>query len=235
MDVKYEGIACYNVEVNLEKSHLSEKYGKLILESDPVPDYYARAHFPPSKHLGSWRLFLILDKHIDCFQDIVLRKAYMLKNLLPEGTEISPGQINFGKQNHLCVRINTLSTDVLDIIIPKLKEIGLEFLSNKKMPLEKVQLFYKKHTEMVQLQEGVLRDKDNAGRYFFEIDKLIELQEFKDGVVKIKNNCDFHLFDTFLSFMFINGKGQDFIGVYSDHCDENRFTELQNYIQNLFN
>jgi hypothetical protein len=95
MDVKYEGIACYNVEVNLEKSHLSEKYGKLILESDPVPDYYARAHFPPSKHLGSWRLFLILDKHIDCFQDIVLRKAYMLKNLLPEGTEISPGQINF--------------------------------------------------------------------------------------------------------------------------------------------
>ena len=232
--IEFDGIACYNVELTVGKSSLSGTSKVLILESNPEPDYYSRANFPPNKRQSNWRLFLLVKKHIDCFQDIVLRKAYQINEKLSTKIEIMPGQMSFNNKNHQCIRINLTDTEALSTIIDELRTLEIEFLSDKKVDKFKTKVFFKRYTEFVEIEDGVYRDNLISGRYFFKIDSLIELDTFNEGVKKIKHNCDFHLFDSFLTFLFIKGKGQDFIGIYSEHCDEARFSELKKFIKLTF-
>lgn len=232
--IEFDGIACYNVEINLGKSPLSGQSKILILETNSQPDYYSRANFPPNKHQGNWRLFLLVKKHIDCFQDIVLKKAYQINQKLSEKSEIMPGQMSVGSKTQQCIRINLTGTENLEIIIKELQSLGIEFVSDKKMAPFTSKVFFKRYTEFVKMEDGVYHDSKIKGRYFFEINNNIELDTFNEGIKKIKHNCDFHLFDTFLSFIFIKGKGQDFIGIYSEHCDEARFGELKKFIKLTF-
>ena len=64
--------------------------------------------------------------------------------------------------------------------------------------------------------------------------KFIELEDFVKGMENIKFNCDFHLFDSFLAEIFIDKDVYDFIGVYSKHCDKERFAELKQEIKKQF-
>ncbi|MBN2668702.1 MAG: hypothetical protein JXR60_05670 [Bacteroidales bacterium] len=234
MKISFDGIACYNVELDLGKSPLSDVYGRLILETNSQPDYYARANFPPNKHQSNWRLFLIVNNHVDCFQDIVLRKSAELRDVFGEKVEIMPGQITINKETNLCIRINTEDTSIIPKVIDELKKVNISFLPNKKRDNVTARVFFKRYTQFVEIEDGVYRDSVIHGRYFFKIDKLNDWEEFQAGIVKIKNSCNFHLFDSFLTFMFHQGKGHDFIGIYSDHCDENRFPELKKFIQMTF-
>ncbi len=234
-EIEFDGIACYNVEIKLGKSPLSSQSKLLILETNSEPDYYSRANFPPNKHQANWRLFLLVKKHIDCFQDIVLKKAYQINQNLRTKTEIMPGQMSIGRKTQQCIRINLTDPNNLETIIKELQSIGIIFVSDKKISPFTSNVFFKRYTEFVKLEEGVYHDSFIKGRYFFEINNIIELDVFNKGIEKIKNNCNFHLFDSFLSFMFIKGKGQDFIGIYSEHCDEARFGELKTFIKEIFN
>ncbi len=232
--IEFDGIACYNVELSVGRSPLSGSYKVLILESNPEPDYYSRANFPPNKRQSNWRLFLLVKKHIDCFQDIVLRKAYQINEKLPSKTEIMPGQMSYNNKSYQCIRINLTDIEALSTIIDEIKSLGIEFISDKKVDKFTTKVFFKRYTEFVKIEDGVYRDNLISGRYFFKINSLIELDTFNEGIKKIKNNCDFHLFDSFLTFLFIKGRGQDFIGIYSEHCDEARFGELKKFIKLTF-
>ena len=233
--VIYSGVACYNVNVKLGRSEFSERLNTLVLETNHQPDYYAKANFPPNKHQNNWRFFVLIKKHVDCFQDVVLKKAYQINQKLGTNMEIMPGQLEFHKKNHLCIRINLSDKELLGTVIDELKTTGLVFLKDKKTADFQAEIFFKRYTELLELTDGVYKDSRIPGHYFFPINNIIEFKEFEKGVEKIKQTCNFHMFDSFLSFMFIDGgKGQDFIGIYSDHCDENRFPELKENIKNVF-
>lgn len=234
MEIVYEGLACYNVEILVEKSFLSEKTGKLILETNPLPEYYSRANFPPSNLPKKWRLFLMVDSHMDCFQDHVLRYTHALMKSMPQIIELMPGQITMGEHSQLCVRVNTSDLGIIDQLILELQKLNIKLAKNKKFESAQTVVFYKRYTEFVKINDGVYRDSIIHGRYFFEIDHLTNLKDFNQGIKKIKNSCNFHLFDSFLSTLFIKGEAKDFIGIYSEHCDENRFGELKKHIEQVF-
>ena len=46
---KIDGITCFFVELMVARSPLSDQMNRLILESDPMPDYYAKNIFPPNE------------------------------------------------------------------------------------------------------------------------------------------------------------------------------------------
>ena len=234
-NIEHEGLACYNVEINIGRSHFSDDIGMLVLETNAAPDYYSRAHFPPQARPKNWRLFVLVKKHIHCFQDIVLKKAFQINQSLEQNLEIMPGQMVFNKKSYQCIRINLEDISKLRNILTELETLGLEFLSDKKVSNFQTQIFFKRYTQLVKMEEGVYKDSKITGRYFFEIPKLVEFDEFQEGIKKIKTNCNYHLFDAFLSFMFVKGGiGQDFIGIYSDHCDETRFSELKQFVDEIF-
>jgi len=233
-EIAFDGVACYNAEIKVARSPLSEETKLLVLETNHEPDYYSRANFPPNKHQGNWRLFLLVKKHYDCFQDVLLKKAYLLNKKSEIKAEIMPGQINYKNKNYQCVRINLKDISILKTIIPELESIGIEFIKDRKVTSYETLVFFKRYTEFIKIEDGVYKDSVIPGRYFFKISNNIEFNVFKEGIIKIKNNCNFHLFDSFQSFMFTKGKGQDFIGIYSEHCDEARFGELNKFIKKTF-
>ncbi len=228
------GTTCYNFEDKLGKSSYSGISDILILESDPNPNYYSRSNFPPNKHQKSWRLYLLVKKSINCFQDKILRQSYIINEKLKLDIDILPGHIDFEHKEIQCIRINTHDVSVLDSIINELKKTGIEFIKNKKVKDFETTIFFKQYTEFVEMQEGVYRNSKVDGMYFFEIDKLIEWDIFLEGVEKIKNNCNYHLFDSFLSFNIAKGKATDYVGIYSKHCEEERFSELKENIHKVF-
>ena len=234
-EIKYSGIACYNVNVKLGRSAFSEKLKCLVLETNHQPDYYAKANFPPNKHQSSWRLFLIIKNHIDCFQDVVLKKAYQINQNLKTDMEIMPGHLEMQKKSYLCIRINLSDKELLGTVVKELETTGIVFLKDKKVAAFETETFFKRYTELVEMQENVYKDSRIPGHYFFPIDSIIEFDEFQKGVEQIKHTCNYHMFDSFLSFMFVEGgKGQDFIGIFSNHCDEDRFPELKENIKIIF-
>ena len=97
------------------------------------------------------------------------------------------------------------------------------------------QVFSLLGSEFDQIEEGVYGEKNNKNRFFFVLNKQLEFEELSAGIQNIKSNCDFHLFDTFLSSIYLNSSIIDFIGIYSDHCDKNRFGELKENINKIFN
>ncbi len=229
------GLTCYNFKKEVAHSPLSSELKCLILESDPTPDYYALNNFPPNKRDSEMHLFLPIKKSLNCFQDIVLRKTCCLNETFATDLHVTPGQLIFRNENHQCIRVRASETKHLKAVKDELEKIGIEFMSDTKINQYETTIFYKKYTEFVKIEENVYQDKANANRYFFPISNHIELNEFLEGIKTIKNNCDYHRFDSFLSFIFIKEKVQDFIGIYSEHCDKTRFGELKEQIKKIFN
>ena len=234
-NIGLQGFTCYNFKKEVARSPLSEEHKCLILESDPNPDYYAKQHFPPNKRDSDMHLFLPLKKSINCFQDIVLRNIYTLNNDKNIDLHATPGQIILQNENKQCLRIRGSEIEHISTIIKKMEDLGIKFIKDQKVKEYQTTIFYKKHTEFVELENDVYQDKNNINRYFFAISDNIDLDEFLAGTQKMKNNCNYHMFDTFLSYIFIRNKVQDFIGVYSEHCDKNRFSDLKQQIKEIFN
>ncbi len=233
---EFNGLTCFTENVEITYSSLSNKLGVLILQSDANPDYYARQNFPPSKESGKDRyLYLVAKKQISCFQDIILRYTDQLAKETKEELNIFPGQMSFQNEAHLCVRINSENTEHLPKLIEKLQSLDIQLFNNKSIKPYTSLVFYKKFIEFDQIEEGVYGEKNNKNRFFFVLNKQLEFEELSAGIQNIKSNCDFHLFDTFLSSIYLNSSIIDFIGIYSDHCDKNRFGELKENINKIFN
>lgn len=232
---KIDGQTCFLVELFVARSPLSGNKGVLILESDPTPDYYAKGNFPPNKeHVSDRHLYLPVKKGVNCFQDVVYRKACDLTQKLDSVLSIYPGQIVFQNKEHQCIRINISRSNQLPELIEEFSKTGIRFYSDKHVLTYSSLIYYKKYTSFQLMEDGVYVDENNKNRYFFEIQKQIDFGEFQKGVKQIKNNCDYHLFDSFLVSLFYKNTVRDFIGIYSLHCDESRFGELKKQIVNIF-
>ncbi len=233
-EAELNSLTCYNFKKEVARSPLSSKFKCLVLETDPTPDYYAKSSFPPNKRDPDMHLFLPIKNPINCFQDIVLRKTCCLSEKYKSDIHVTPGQMIWKNENHQCIRVRGSETKHLPLVIEELEKLGVKFMNDSKTDQYESTIFYKKYTEFVELVEDVYQDKNNAFRYFFAISNHIDLDEFLKGMETIKNNCNFHMFDSCLSFIFIKDKVQDFIGVYSEHCDKNRFEDIKQHIKEVF-
>jgi len=230
-----DGLTCFTVELTVARSPLSDNMGCLILESDPTPDYYAKGNFPPNENRVSDRhLLLPVKKSINCFQDVIYRKASLLAEKHGSNLSIYPGQMMFQNEERQCIRLNLNLTSQLPDLIKEFTDLGINFYPDKKVKEYSSLITYKKYTSFLNIEEGVYKDENNPNRYFFEISNPVEFEQFKNGIERIKNNCDYHLFDAFLVFLFYKDKVRDFIGLYSEHCDMNRFSELRQQIKKIF-
>jgi len=232
--ISFEGLTCYTFKSTVNHSDLSNEAKCLVLEANANPDYYAQHHFPPNKASAKRHLFLPVKKDITCFQDSVIRSVVRIREKVNHPLHIFPGQITFENQTHQCIHMQLEDMSRLGMLLDELKDRNIKFISDKKVkPFESTMIF-KKHTRFVELQDGVFQDSDNEHRFFFQIPRHIEFERFEKGIEQIKGNCEFHLFDTFLSHHFVNDTVMDFIGIYSKHCDQSRFGELKENIKHVF-
>jgi len=230
-----DGLTCFSVELEVARSPLSDGMSHLILESDPTPDYYAKGDFPPNvEHVSDRHLYLPIKKSINCFQDIIYRKANQFTEKQGSALSIYPGQMTFQNKEHQCLRLNINTTEQLPVLLKEFTNLGIQFYSDRQVETYNCFVYYKKYTSFINIEEGVYQDENNAHRYFFEIPHQVEFKIFKKKIEHIKNNCDYHLFDSFLVMLYHKDHIRDFIGVYSKHCDETRFGELKQQIKKQF-
>jgi len=233
-DLKLDGYACYTFKVNIARSPISDEHKHLILESDSNPDYYSKGHFPPSKQQSDRHLYIPIKNRINCFQDIIMRNTAILHEKFNLTLNVFPGQITLHNENYQAVRINAKDTKQISLLIKELEKLGLIFMADKKTKEYESLIYYKKYTEFVKVEDDVYVDSLVPDRYFFSIPNHIEFNTFLDGMKNIKNSCNFHLFDSFLVYLIEKNNTHDFIGIYSKHCDKNRFGELKEHIKTIF-
>lgn len=234
-NIAFQGLTCTTVKLEVARCNRSEDLGVLLLESDPNPGYYSKQNFPPNKKPNADRhCYLLVKNSVNCFQDIILRETRELAKKFKHSVHISPGQMTFKNKNYQGVRINTTEVDLIPELIIHLNKLGIKFMPDQKVKKYNSIIFFKKYINFIKLQEGVYQDADVPARYFFTIPKQIEYSEFEHKMELIKNNCDFHLFDFFMSHFMLKDKVQDFVGIYSEHCDKNRFDELKKSLSEKF-
>lgn len=229
------GFTCYNFKKVVARSPLSTANNCLILESNARPDYYAKKNFPPNKRDDEMHLYIPIRKSMNCFQDIIFRETCCFNKKYNTDVHITPGQMTYENKSRQVVRIRASEKEQIPNIIKDLKTLEIDFLKDTKVSEYESVIFFKKYTEFKELEDGVYQDVSRPFRYFFTINKKVDLETFIKGVKTIKNNCDFHMFDTFLAFTFVKDRVQDFIGISSEHCDINRFSELESNIKKVFN
>jgi len=231
----FNGITCFTLEREVTHSPLSDDLNVLILDSDPNPSYYSRHNFPPSEMKTSVKhLYMLAKKQANCFQDIILRHAGQIGKDTNHALEIFAGQMLYHNEPRQCIRISTTDTSHMPLLLNRLEELGIQLVSNRKIASYSSLIFFKKFIEFIQLEENVYADKYNDNRFFFAVDKQLDYPELCNGVQIIKNNCNYHLFDAFLASTFVNNTALDYVGIYSDHCDKNRFGELKENIKKIF-
>ncbi|MEN8116061.1 MAG: hypothetical protein ABFS16_03740 [Bacteroidota bacterium] len=231
---KFDGLACYTVMKKLAKAPISKSLGHLVLESDPTPEYYSKNNFPVNKQVNDWNYYIPVKNQIICFQDIVLRNAHDIQKKIKSAAKIYPGQISFHHLNYSSIWVKSDSEDIIEPLIKEFEKLGFRFFNNRKVETFDSLIYFKKYTVFKKIGEGIYEDDNNADRFFFEIPDLINFEKFISGINRIKNSCNYHLFDSFLTSIFKKGTTQDFIGIYSKHCDKNRFDELKEEIQKTF-
>ena len=206
-----------------------------MLESSQLPDYYARNNFPPNKkHFTDHHLYLLVKDPLICYQDMVLRNAYLLRQEHNLTIRAFPGQISLHKHLYQCIRINVKDIKELPLFISEMESRGIDFIKEKKVAEDNAHVVYKKYIEFEKLEDGVFRDHQNESRYFFSSPNMLEFDYFTTSMDLIKWNCDYNLFDSFLSSLFLKEKVIDLIGIYSNHCDHNRFKDLKLEISKRF-
>ena len=234
-NIEFNGLTCFKEFLKVSRSPLSENMSCLILESDPNPNYYAKGNFPPNKeHVGDRHLYLLVKDHVNCFQDVILRNTNKIKRKFNSKMYIHPGFMSFQNKNISCIRLDATNTDQLAFLINELQNLGIKFLKDQKINDYESFINFKKYIKFEKIEDGIYRDKDNPNRFFFHVNRDIEFNDLVKGMERIKNNCDFHLFDSFLAEIFIDEEMFDFIGIYSKHCDKNRFGELKKEITKQF-
>ena len=230
-----DNITCIEAMLRIVHPPLGESVKYLILESDPNPDYYALHNFPPNtEHANVRHLYLLVKNTIHCFQDVILRNIHQLREQFGSSMHIYPGSMSFQNEDYQCIRMDTTQVDRLPELIEALQKLGLTFLKDRKSDDYTGLVHYKKYIEYLAVEDGVFQDKNDANRFFFQINTHIDFEKFLKGMVHIKNRCEYHLFDPFLTEIFIKDKVYNFIGIYSKHCDKNRFGELKKEIKKQF-
>lgn len=229
-----EGLTRYLLKRTVAHSPLSNHLKKLVLETDPVPDYYARGNFPPNKRDRNMHLYIPVKNNLADFCEKVLLMGRILNKKYDYNFHINPSQMVFNNQQCSCLRIRNEDITKLKIIIDEFSKQNFAFFDNKKVEMYESSIFYMHYTQFKRLDEDIYQDIDTEFKYFFAVNEHIGLDELLKRIQVIKNNCDFHLFDAFSAYLFGKYKIQDFVGIYSENCDSTRFPEFKVQLNKSF-
>ncbi len=234
-EIEFNGLTCFNVNLKVGRSPLSDGMKYLVLESDPDPDYYSKNNFPPNKeHVGDRHLYLLVKNHINCFQDLILRNNKNLQKKFNHKMFVYPGYMTFQNKDVPCIRINSSDAANLGFLISELRDLGIKLMKDQRVRACNSLIHFKKYIEFEKIEDGVYRDTENPNRYYFKIGKHLDFDDYIEGMEKIKFSCNFHLFDSFLADMYYYNETLNFIGIYSKDCDTARFGELKEKISEQF-
>jgi hypothetical protein len=226
--IAFAGLACTYTRLEVARLPHSKELKYLVLESDPTPGYYSKGNFPVNKgHVADHHFYLLVKNSVNCFQDEVLRIASLIREETKLLLHVSPGQMTFNNQNYQGIRIKTDEVNHLHLVIDKLRSKGIKFIKDRKVEPYTSTIQFKRYIEFRQLEEGIYQDNHNDKRFFITLPKLVDFDQFLIITEHIKENCDFNLFDSFLTSLYQKDKMLDFAGIYSNHCDRSRLSEFR--------
>jgi len=231
MKKDFSCFACVSSRQMMAK-YPANDHGILILESSPETAYYSRAGFPENlKTVKDHHLYLVVKKPSPCFQDRVMRRSHRLKEELGISFHVAPGMITYRNRIYSTIRIRTSETELIPRFIEEFRKIGIRFLATRNVAPYEAFVQIKRYTDFVLMEPGIFRDADNPKRYFVTIPKDIDFEVFEDLIREVKNNCNFHMFDASLIYLNCGSRFLDMVSVYSDHCEEERLSELKNLLE----
>ena len=229
-----EGYACFTERLDIAVSPFSKKNGILILESDPEPGYFSKNGFPENlAHASDHHLYILTRHPVTCFQDRVIEHSFRVKNKLNINLHISPGQLSFLNIQHNCIRMRTQEVDSIKPFLDDLKKLDISFVRHTKMQPVKSIIHFKKHIGIKLVDEGIYSDVFDKNRHFVEIPRHIELdqlEEFEKIIDRIKNNCQFNMFNAALVSLARRDRVLNLIAIYSKHCDESKLPEFKYFL-----
>jgi hypothetical protein len=115
-----------------------------------------------------------------------------------------------------------------------LKKLNIKFVGHTNMQPIKSIVHFKKHIEIKPISQGIFSDIFDKNRHFVEIPQHIELnelEEFEKIIEKIKNNCQFNMFNAALVSIARRDRVINMIAIYSKHCDESKLPEFKYYLE----
>ncbi len=230
-----EGYACFAERLDIAVSPFSKKNGILILESDPEPGYFSKNGFPENlAHASDHHLYILTKHPVTCFQDWVIQHSFRVRNKLKINLHISPGQMSFLNVQHNCIRMRTQEISSIKPFLDDLKKLNIKFVGHTNMQPIKSIVHFKKHIEIKPISQGIFSDIFDKNRHFVEIPQHIELnelEEFEKIIEKIKNNCQFNMFNAALVSIARRDRVINMIAIYSKHCDESKLPEFKYYLE----
>ncbi|MBN2236107.1 MAG: hypothetical protein JW729_01020 [Bacteroidales bacterium] len=235
MDTKpHSGYLCFFTRLELRSAETDDKNDWMILESNSEPGYYSKANFPINlRYPHDHHLFVVVKKPAPCFQDTVIRKSKEIIKEQKLSLHASPGQLILFISSYQCIRIRANEMDHIYPLINGLRSEGVEFLKNKKIKPYNSFVQYKKYIQLKPIYDGVFGDVETPNRYFIQVPRPVDFNEFEKIVEQVKYSCKFNHFDASLSYLNQGEHTFDFVALYSDHCDKERLQEFKGYIDQL--
>ncbi len=123
----------------------------------------------------------------------------------------------------------------LPMVIDRLKSVGINFVKDRKVEPYISTIQFKRYIEFKQIGDGIYQDNHNDKRFFISLPKLIEFDKFLRIIQDIKQNCNFNLFDSFLTSLYYKDQILDFAGIYSHDCDKKRLPEFKKDLEKIIN
>ncbi len=160
-----------------------------------------------------------------------MRMAHQLRERTGTMLHISPGQITLWNKTWSCIRIRTDDVAVLPEYIKGFRSLGIRFLRDRHVEPYHAFVQYKRYTEFVIMEPGIYRDSENPHLYFVTLPANLEYPRFEELIKEVKNNCDFHMFDASLIYLNCGTRFIDMVGVYSEHCEEERLGEMKRFLE----
>ncbi len=227
-----EGLVSISTKLNVARSPYSKELKYLILETDPTPGYYSKGNFPENKkRVLDHHFYLVAKNPVNCFQDVILRYSAELNARSELSVHVFPGQMTFLNKDFQCIRIRTSDIDKMPELINDLKTHGISFLKDRKVNPFVSSIQYKYYIEFEEIHEGIYKNRLKSNRFFIRMPGFIDFDTFSNIIQKVKDNCNFHLFDASHTSIYYRNSVIDFVRIYSRHCDENRLPEFKEKLE----
>lgn len=228
------GYLCFFTTLKLTSFNPNGNNEWMILESHSAPGYYSQSNFPINERRQFDRhLYVIVKKPAPCFQDLVLRKSSEIIREQNLTIYASPGQLTLFNKNYQCIRVRVSQIDDIYPLINSLRTEGVEFLKYKKVKTYSSFIQHKKYIKFNKLGECVYQDIQVPNRYFIQLPRPVDYNEFEKLIEEIKYNCKFNHFDASLAYLNQGDHTFDFAALYSDHCQDYRLSEFKEQVDKL--
>ncbi|MCF6365613.1 MAG: hypothetical protein L3J35_05360 [Bacteroidales bacterium] len=225
-----EGFICLEKQERLVQFETGGKKMKELILSDanPYPGYYSETPADTQATKPKY-IFAAMKQGDGCYEDIVLRAGFNLKNKVDYEFEANYGRISLFNKTKPCVRIKIDDLSKVPELIKLLKEEGIQF-----QPAEKVSPYdsiirIRKHMSFNKLAEDVYSgDKEN--HYYIQVSEKLEWKDFEKLILSIKSSGDFGIFDAAQTSLYQKDEIIEFVRIYTKSFKTEDFVKLKDEI-----